>query len=191
MSTEFRKVAFITLGCKLNFAESSMLKNSMIEKGFQFVQFNDGADVFVINTCSVTENADRECRKIIRRVKRISPNSISAVIGCYAQLNPSVISEIPGVNLVLCAGEKFNLLDHINKLHPNSPVSVFNGVSPLINESEDDSAEVDAVGKWLTELADNGVSPHEFGVFVRSVSEISRACMAVEKIRDGLQGARR
>ena len=67
MSTEFRKLAFHTLGCKLNFAESSMLKTELIEKGFQSVQFNDGADVFVINTCSVTENADRECRKIIRR----------------------------------------------------------------------------------------------------------------------------
>ena len=126
MSTEFRKVAFHTLGCKLNFAESSMLKNTMIEKGFQSVQFNDGADVFVINTCSVTENADRECRKIIRRAKRLSPNSVIAVIGCYAQLNPKVISEIPGVNLVLGAEEKFNLLDHINQLHPDSLVSVYN-----------------------------------------------------------------
>lgn len=127
MSTEFRKVAFHTLGCKLNFAESSMLKNSMIEKGYQSVQFNDGADVFVINTCSVTDNADKECRKIIRRAKRISPNSLIAVIGCYAQLKPEIISEIPGVNLVLGAEEKFNLLEHIDQLHPESPVSVLNG----------------------------------------------------------------
>jgi len=126
MSTEFRKVAFHTLGCKLNFSESSMLKNSMLEKGYQSVQFNDGADVFVINTCSVTENADRECRKIIRRAKRLSPNSVIAVIGCYAQLAPEIISEIPGVNLVLGAEEKFNLLDYINKLHSESPVSIFN-----------------------------------------------------------------
>ena len=126
MSTEFRKVAFHTLGCKLNFAESSMLKNSMIEKGFQSVQFNDGADVYVINTCSVTDNADKECRKIIRRAKRISPNSVVAVIGCYAQLKPEIISEIPGVNLVLGAEEKFNLLSHLDELHPESPVSVFN-----------------------------------------------------------------
>jgi len=127
MSTEFRKVAFHTLGCKLNFAESSMLKNSMFEKGYQSVQFNDGADVFVINTCSVTDNADKECRKIIRRAKRISPNSVIAVIGCYAQLKPEIISEIPGVNLVLGAEEKFNLLEHIDQLHPESPVSVLNG----------------------------------------------------------------
>lgn len=126
MSTEFRKVAFHTLGCKLNFAESSMLRNSMIEKGFQSVQFNDGADVYVINTCSVTDNADKECRKIIRRAKRISPNSVVAVIGCYAQLKPEIISEIPGVNLVLGAEEKFNLLSHLDELHPESPVSVFN-----------------------------------------------------------------
>lgn len=126
MSTEFRKVAFHTLGCKLNFAESSMLKNSMIEKGFQSVQFNDVADVYVINTCSVTDNADKECRKIIRRAKRISPNSVVAVIGCYAQLKPEIISEIPGVNLVLGAEGKFNLLSHLDELHPESPVSVFN-----------------------------------------------------------------
>jgi len=126
MSTQFRTIVFHTLGCKLNFAESSMLKNSMIERGFQSVQFNDGADVYVINTCSVTDNADKECRKIIRRAKRISPNSVVAVIGCYAQLKPEIISEIPGVNLVLGAEEKFNLLSHLDQLHPESPVSVFN-----------------------------------------------------------------
>jgi threonylcarbamoyladenosine tRNA methylthiotransferase MtaB len=134
MSTEFRKVAFHTLGCKLNFAESSMLKKSMIENGYQSVKFNDGADVFVINTCTVTENADRECRKIIRRAKRKSPNSVIAVIGCYAQLNSKLISEIPGVNLVLGAEEKFNLLHHINQLHPESPVSIFNNEIKHVKE---------------------------------------------------------
>ena len=103
MSTEFRTIAFYRLGCKLNFSESSMLKNEMIEKGFQNVKFDDWADVFVINTCSVTENADKECRKIIRRAKRLSPNSVFVVMGCYAQLKPEVISEIPGFNLVLVA----------------------------------------------------------------------------------------
>ncbi|MAJ43408.1 MAG: tRNA (N(6)-L-threonylcarbamoyladenosine(37)-C(2))-methylthiotransferase MtaB [Candidatus Marinimicrobia bacterium] len=127
MSTEFRKVAFHTLGCKLNFTESSMLKSRMIEKGYQSVKFNDKADVYVINTCSVTDNADKECRKIIRRVKRNNPNSVIAVIGCYAQLKPEIISQIPGVNLVLGAEEKFNLLDHINSIHADSPVSVLNG----------------------------------------------------------------
>tara|TARA_B100001029_G_C15058531_1_gene456415 strand:+ start:2018 stop:3316 length:1299 start_codon:yes stop_codon:yes gene_type:complete len=127
MSTQFRTIAFHTLGCKLNFAESSMLKNLMVEKGFKSVKFKEGADVYVINTCSVTDNADKECRKIIRRAKRISPNSVVAVIGCYAQLKPKIISEIPGVNLVLGAEEKFNLFDHINGLHTKSPVSIFNG----------------------------------------------------------------
>ena len=126
MSTEFRTVAFYTLGCKLNFAESSMLKNEMIEKGFRNVKFNDGADVFVINSCSVTENADRECRKIIRRAKRLSPNSVIIVTGCYAQLKPEVISKIPGVNLVLGAEKKFKLLDYLNNLHPDKPVSIHN-----------------------------------------------------------------
>lgn len=134
MSTEFRKVAFHTLGCKLNFAESSMLKKSMNEQGYKTVQFNDEADVYVINTCSVTDNADKECRKIIRRAKRVSPNSVIAVIGCYAQLNPKIISEIPGVNLVLGAEEKFNLIDHINQLHPDSPVSILNSDIKHVHE---------------------------------------------------------
>ena len=134
MSTEFRRVAFHTLGCKLNFAESSMLKKSMIEKGYQSVQFKDGADIFVINTCSVTDNADKECRKIIRRAKRISPNSVIVVIGCYAQLNPEEIGSIPGVNLVLGTEEKFNLFDHLDQLHQKSLVSILNGDIKYVHE---------------------------------------------------------
>ena len=134
MSTEYRKIAFHTLGCKLNFSETSMIKSSLNKKGFSSVKFNENADIYVINTCSVTENADKECRKIIRRARRISPNAIVAVIGCYAQLKPDSISKIPGVNLVLGANEKFNLLDHLNEIHPDSPVSVVNHDIRHVNE---------------------------------------------------------
>ena len=134
MSTEYRKIAFHTLGCKLNFSETSMIKSSLNKKGFSSVKFDENADIYVINTCSVTENADKECRKIIRRAKRISPNAIVAVIGCYAQLKPDSISKIPGVNLVLGANEKFNLLDHLNEIHPDSPVSVVNHDIRHVNE---------------------------------------------------------
>ncbi len=134
MSTEYRKIAFHTLGCKLNFSETSMIKSSLNKKGFSSVKFDENADIYVINTCSVTENADKECRKIIRRAKRISPNAIVAVIGCYAQLKPDSISKIPGVNLVLGANEKFNLLDHLNEIHPDSPVSVVSHDIKHVNE---------------------------------------------------------
>ena len=134
MSTQYRKIAFHTLGCKLNFSETSMIKSSLNKKGFSSVKFDENADIYVINTCSVTENADKECRKIIRRAKRISPNAIVAVIGCYAQLKPDSISKIPGVNLVLGANEKFNLLDHLNEIHPDSPVSVVSHDIKHLNE---------------------------------------------------------
>ena len=134
MSTEYRKIAFHTLGCKLNFSETSMIKSSLNKKGFSSVKFDENADIYVINTCSVTENTDKECRKIIRRAKRISPNAIVAVIGCYAQLKPDSISKIPGVNLVLGANEKFNLLDHLNEIHPDSPVSVVSHDIKHLNE---------------------------------------------------------
>ena len=110
MSTPYRTVAFHTMGCKLNYSESSMLQSQMNERGFKSVKFRDGADYFVINSCSVTNNADRECRKIIRRAKRISPHSKIAVIGCYAQLKPEEIIDIDGVNLILGAEEKFEVL---------------------------------------------------------------------------------
>lgn len=125
MSTPYRTVAFHTLGCKLNYSESSMLENQMKERGFISVNFKDGADFFVINSCSVTDNADKECRKIIRRAKRISPNSKIAVIGCYAQLKPEEIIGIDGVNFVLGAEEKFNLIHHFEGLENRSQRQVF------------------------------------------------------------------
>ena len=101
--------AFYTLGCKLNFSETSTISRHLKEIGFVKNEFNDGADLFVINTCSVTENANKECRRIIRKAKKISPNSFVVVTGCFAQLKPKSMSEIEGVDMVLGANEKFNL----------------------------------------------------------------------------------
>jgi threonylcarbamoyladenosine tRNA methylthiotransferase MtaB len=104
-----RKVAFYTLGCKLNFAESSSIARSLEPMGFVRAEFQDQPDLFVINTCSVTEQADKKCKKVVREAKKVSPNATVVIIGCYAQLKPEEISAIPGVDLVLGANEKFQL----------------------------------------------------------------------------------
>ena len=101
--------AFYTLGCKLNFSESSTIARQLNEIGFKKNDFNDGADLYVINTCSVTENANKECRRLIRKAKKISPNSFVVITGCFAQLKPKSISDMEGVDMVLGANDKFNL----------------------------------------------------------------------------------
>ena len=111
-----RTVAFHTLGCKLNFSETSSLSRMLENEGFEKKEFDDLADVYVINTCSVTENADKECRHLVRRIQRKAPESLVVITGCYAQLKPKEISEIPGVDLVLGAAEKFNIAQHIKEL---------------------------------------------------------------------------
>ncbi len=111
-----RTVAFHTLGCKLNFSETSTLSRMLESEGFEKKEFSDKADVYVINTCSVTENADKECRQLVRRIQRLSPESLVVVTGCYAQLKPKEIADIPGVDLVLGASEKFNLATHLREL---------------------------------------------------------------------------
>lgn len=108
-----KKVAFYTLGCKLNFSETSTIGRMFEEQGYEKVQFEDTPDIFVINTCSVTENADKKCRQIVKSAKKISPESFVVIIGCFAQLKPKEISEIPGVDAVLGAAEKFKLLEHL------------------------------------------------------------------------------
>lgn len=113
---EARTVAFHTLGCKLNFSETSTLSRMLESEGFEKKEFDDQADVYVINTCSVTDNADKECRQLVRRIQRKAPESLVVITGCYAQLKPKEIAEIPGVNLVLGAAEKFNLAKHIREL---------------------------------------------------------------------------
>jgi threonylcarbamoyladenosine tRNA methylthiotransferase MtaB len=111
-----RTVAFHTLGCKLNFSETSSLSRMLENEGFEKKEFNDKADVYVINTCSVTDNADKECRQLVRRIQRKTPESLVVITGCYAQLKPKEIAEIPGVDLVLGAAEKFNIAQHIREL---------------------------------------------------------------------------
>lgn len=106
-----KKVAFYTLGCKLNFSETSTISRKFEEKGYHKVEFSQSPDIFIINTCSVTENADKKCRKIVREARKISPDAYVAIIGCYAQLKPKEISEIPGVDAVLGAAEKFRLVE--------------------------------------------------------------------------------
>tara|TARA_Y100001970_G_scaffold290015_1_gene422165 strand:+ start:1356 stop:2648 length:1293 start_codon:yes stop_codon:yes gene_type:complete len=116
MSTPSKRVAFHTLGCKLNYSETSSISRDFIVNGFKKVKFKDVADIYVINTCSVTENADKEARKLIRQSKRRNQNSSIVVIGCYAQLQPGEINSIDDVDLVLGTNEKFNILKHLDKL---------------------------------------------------------------------------
>ncbi|MBX7051450.1 MAG: tRNA (N(6)-L-threonylcarbamoyladenosine(37)-C(2))-methylthiotransferase MtaB [Flavobacteriales bacterium] len=112
---QYKKIAFHTLGCKLNFSESSSLARQFEEKGYARVEMEENPDVLVINTCSVTEQADKKCRNIVSRAIRNNPGVFVAVVGCYAQLKPEEIAAIPGVKLVLGAGEKFNLPEHVEK----------------------------------------------------------------------------
>lgn len=115
MSAAGPKVAFHTLGCKLNFAETSEISKILAEAGYAKVEMNEHPDVLVINTCSVTDQADQKCRNIVRRAIKINPEVFVAVVGCYAQLKPEEIAQIDGVSVVLGANEKFKILDHIQK----------------------------------------------------------------------------
>jgi threonylcarbamoyladenosine tRNA methylthiotransferase MtaB len=114
-----RSVAFHTLGCKLNFSETSTLSRQLEQEGFEKKAFTDKADVYVINTCSVTENADKECRQLVRRIQKLSPESFVVITGCYAQLKPEELAAVDGVDLVLGATEKFKITDYINDLSKN------------------------------------------------------------------------
>jgi len=120
-----KKVAFYTLGCKLNFAESSSIARSLEPMGFVRAEFQDNPDLFVINTCSVTEQADKKCKKVVREAKKVNPASTVVIIGCYAQLKPEEISAIPGVDLVLGANEKFQLPEllppYLNRVSADLP----------------------------------------------------------------------
>ena len=124
MSTQAKRVAFHTLGCKLNFSETSTISRDFLSHGFEKVNYRDKADIYVLNTCSVTENADKQARKFIRQAKQRNPNSSVAVIGCYAQLKPNDIAAIDGVDIVLGAEEKFNLLNHLDSINLNGSTKV-------------------------------------------------------------------
>jgi threonylcarbamoyladenosine tRNA methylthiotransferase MtaB len=117
-------VAFHTLGCKLNFSETSSLSRLLEAEGFEKKSFEDQADVYVINTCSVTDNADKECRQLVRRIQRKAPESLVVITGCYAQLKPQEIASIPGVDLVLGAAEKFNIAQHLRELAKGDPTKI-------------------------------------------------------------------
>ncbi|GAB3922097.1 tRNA (N(6)-L-threonylcarbamoyladenosine(37)-C(2))-methylthiotransferase MtaB [Larkinella terrae] len=106
-----KKIAFYTLGCKLNFSETSTLARMLEQQGYERVEFNQKPDIFIINTCSVTDNADKKCRKIVREAQHINPDGYVAIVGCYAQLKPEEIATIPGVDAVLGAAEKFRLAE--------------------------------------------------------------------------------
>jgi len=143
MSTPTKRVAFHTLGCKLNFSETATISRDFICHGFEKVDYRDKADIYVLNTCSVTENADKEARKLIRQARRRNPDATVAVIGCYAQLQPAEIAAIPGVELVVGAAEKFNLFAHLSSLKANgkatvikSPIETVQSFQPSFSAAE-------------------------------------------------------
>jgi threonylcarbamoyladenosine tRNA methylthiotransferase MtaB len=119
-----KKVAFYTLGCKLNFSETSTIARMFEQKGYQKVEFHEKPDIFIINTCSVTENADKKCKKVVKEALKISPQAYITIIGCYAQLKPKEIAQIPGVDAVLGAAEKFRLLDLLDTFEKKSAPQV-------------------------------------------------------------------
>jgi threonylcarbamoyladenosine tRNA methylthiotransferase MtaB len=121
-----KKVAFYTLGCKLNYSETSTIGRLFNKAGFDTVDFTDTPDVFVINTCSVTDHADKKCRKVVNEALKISPNAYVTIVGCYAQLKPKEIADIPGVDMVLGAAEKFQIIDYITDLTKNPKALVYN-----------------------------------------------------------------
>ena len=120
-----KKVAFHTLGCKLNFSETSTIARLFQDNGYQKVDFTQPSDVYVINTCSVTANADKECKSIVKSALSVSPEAYVVIVGCYAQLKPEEIANIDGVDLVLGASEKFKLLNYLSDLTKKSKAEIF------------------------------------------------------------------
>ncbi len=126
MITEAKKVAFHTLGCKLNFSETSTIGRMFMEHGYKKVNFSEPADIYIINTCSVTENADKECKDIVKKALAVAPEAFVAVVGCYAQLKPEEIAKIEGVDVVLGATEKFKLLNYVSNLNKKEQAIIHN-----------------------------------------------------------------
>jgi len=124
--SQYKRVAFYTLGCKLNFSETSTIARNFENQGFAKVDFTDRPDIVVINTCSVTENADKKCRQIVKKAVKVNPAVFVVMIGCYAQLKPEEIANIDGVDLVLGANEKFNILDHLDSLEKKEIAKIEN-----------------------------------------------------------------
>lgn len=129
-----KKVAFYTLGCKLNYSETSTIGRQFSKAGFDTVDFTDAADVYIINTCSVTENADKKCRKVVKEALKHSPNAYVTIVGCYAQLKPQEIANIEGVDMVLGAAEKFRIVEYISDLTKNPKAVIHN--SPIAEATQ-------------------------------------------------------
>ncbi|MFA7272848.1 MAG: tRNA (N(6)-L-threonylcarbamoyladenosine(37)-C(2))-methylthiotransferase MtaB [Crocinitomicaceae bacterium] len=121
---QYKKVAFYTLGCKLNFSETSTIARLFEDAGHAKVDFEDNPDIYIINTCSVTENADKKCKQLVKKALKINPEAFVCIVGCFAQLKPEEIGNIPGVDLVLGANEKFNLIEHIEKLEEKTAKAI-------------------------------------------------------------------
>ncbi|MFN2395559.1 MAG: tRNA (N(6)-L-threonylcarbamoyladenosine(37)-C(2))-methylthiotransferase MtaB [Bacteroidales bacterium] len=130
-----KKIAFQTLGCKLNFSETSTISRQFSEGGFEQVNFSDPADIYVINSCSVTQNAEKRCKTLIRQALKKNPDAHVAVIGCFSQLNPEEIKTIPGVDIVLGNSDKFNLFEHIKSMDKSSGASE-NNVDVAVDEPD-------------------------------------------------------
>ena len=129
-----KTASFYTLGCKLNFSETSTIARDLENEGFARVEFESGADIYVINTCSVTDQADKKCRNIVRRALKYNPSAFIVVIGCYAQLKPKEISTIQGVDLVLGAQEKFNLKSFLHDIEKRKETRIENNHIKQVNE---------------------------------------------------------
>ncbi len=142
-------VALYTLGCKLNFAESSTIAQQLQKNGFERKQFYEGADLYVINTCSVTDHADRKCKKVVREALKANSDAYIVIVGCYAQLKPTEISEIPGVDMVLGAAEKFDLIHHLTHLNKESKTRIHNQPIKSVNEFVPGFSEGDRTRMFL------------------------------------------
>lgn len=142
-------VALYTLGCKLNFAESSTIAQQLQKNGFERKQFHEGADLYVINTCSVTDHADRKCKKVVREALKANSDAYIVIVGCYAQLKPKEISEIPGVDMVLGAAEKFDLIHHLTQLNKESKTRIHNQPIKSVNEFVPGFSEGDRTRMFL------------------------------------------
>jgi threonylcarbamoyladenosine tRNA methylthiotransferase MtaB len=145
-----KKIAFHTLGCKLNFSETSTIGRSLITDGFEQVGFSDQADIFVINSCSVTKNAEKRCKALIRQIIKRNPAAFVAVVGCYSQINPEELKNTPGVGLVLGNAEKFNLFEHLKRLQPDAePSEMLKMNGHTSNRGKDNHQQTDALETFI------------------------------------------
>ncbi len=149
MTYSGKKVAFHTLGCKLNFSETSTISRNFKEKGFEIVEFNSEADVYVINTCSVTEHADKKCRQAIHKIQNKNPEAFIAVVGCYAQLKPEEIAKNLGVDLVLGTQEKFNIIEHLNDISKKENAEIYSCEIDKVESFDSSHSEADRTRSFL------------------------------------------